>query len=358
MVKLCIIETENHHEVIRSVVDSLKGFSYDITIITHAKCIPFIYNLKDSQILNFSVTDFNANDHFSKYKYDRILFITPPHFHDQRFKFLYGKSYLLIHNIHFWTTPFKNMSFWLEPKNKPLVHFLKLLKYLPSTLVKRKSFLRSFEKVFAPSSALYKQNSDYLDGYLDLRFPSYLATAKKKETIQIVLPGTINENRRYNNLISMLDAVSSKFDQKIILELLGRGKVSSIKTVDSLKIREYPNGISAPMFDKIMSEATFGILHVKSHKSYKGILELKGKSNLSGAINDFYRFGIPALIPDFYPINSELGLLHQYSEKNLGKLLLEWISDKTYQKYADAFRVNSPELSQKISQHNREVLLD
>lgn len=356
MVKLCIIETENHHEVIRSLVQSIYGLDYAITIITHAKCIPFITNLKVCRLLDYNETSFNAEIYFKEYSYDRILFTTPPPFTYTEFRFLYTRSYLLIHNIHFWMSPYEHLFFWLKPKKKPIINLLKCIKYLPEIVLKRRPFLDSFKKVLAPSSSLYYEHKTGLDGFLDLRYPSDRKETDCKGSFTIVVPGTINLSRNYTELLQYLDQIARENEHHIIVQFLGKGTLDININNPFLSLKTYPDGLTQKNFDRIMHCADMGMLQVEQDKSYKGILELKGTTNISGAVNDFYRYGIPALIPSFYPIDHKTGLFHHYDRDKLENLLSRWIVNKQYLEHFEAFNSYREILVQQVREHNHSVL--
>ena len=356
MVKLCIIETENHHEVIRSLVQSLYGLDYAITIITHAKCIPFLTYLDDCRIIDYQHEDFEAKDHFKEHAYDRILFTTPPPFSHSVFRFLYPRSYLLIHNIHFWISPYEHLFFWLKPKKNGVLHLLKWIKYLPEIVFSRWSFLSSFKKILAPSYFLYDEHRAGIDGFLDLRFPSDRVKIESKSPFTIVLPGTINETRNYTQLIHILDQITQEHELSVVVQFLGRGRVDVPKSHPFLRLNSYPDGLDQETFDDIMSSADIGLLYVDRYKSYKGILEEKGISNISGAVNDFYRFGIPALVPSFYPIDKGLHLLHHYDLENLKKQLTAWMLNKDHLEHLKAFAADREAFARQVREHNHTTL--
>jgi len=356
VVKLCIIETENHHEVISSIVHSLEPLMYEITIITHAKCIPFIDNLRDCKLIDYKASDFSVSPYFDHEDFDQILFTTPPEFSEKRFAILYSRSSLLIHNMNYWLSPFSNLFFWLKPKNNLLVNFLKFIKYFPSTLKNRKTYLNQFQKIIAPSAFLKGDRKKVAD-YLDLRFPYHQPTLDKgSEKMTIAIPGTINASRNYELLLEHIAEIAAVLKKHIAVEFLGKGKIVDPPSSSYLTINSYPEGVESTQFNNIMSRADFGLLNLNEFKSYKGIMEEKGKTNISGAINDFYRFGVPALVPDFYPIENEYGLFTHYSEDFQYQFLEEWISGSHPNNNRNVFLKNRGRLATVVTEHNSSVL--
>jgi hypothetical protein len=337
-------------------VHSLESLDYKITIISSAKCIPFIDNLKDCKLIDYKASDFNVSEYFDKEEFDHILFTTPPEYSEKTFINLYPRSSLLIHNINYWLSPFSNLYFWLKPKNNILINFLKFIKYAPSTLINRKSYLSQFQRILVPSVFLKRENKE-VDEYIDLRFPYHKPSSDSlSDKLTIAVPGTINSSRNYSLLLENLADISTKLKKHITVEFLGKGKILNPPSSAFLSINSYPEGVEKSHFDNVMSRADFGILNLKPYKSYKGILEEKGKSNISGAINDFYRFGLPALVPDFYPIDEKYGLFTHYSEDFLCQILEEWIAGSHSQDLRRNFLVQRDKLASTITEHNQSVL--
>ena len=50
------------------------------------------------------------------------------------------------------------------------------------------------------------------------------------------------------------------------------------------------------------SEADLGVIALDKNKNYKGIIETRGLTNITGGIFDMYRFGLTFFVPQFYPV--------------------------------------------------------
>lgn len=358
--KICIIETEFHHEVIIALVNSLSVKNWSITIITNTPCFNQLKGLQNCAILDFSNVSFNANQYFNDQYFDHIMFITVPKIN--AFDFLYNRSSVILHNLNYWLKPHNNIYAFSLSQKRLVYNFLKWTKYLPEILFKRNKRRSSFKTLLAPSKSLFENIRDErVAGYLDLRYPFEFNHEKTDGPIRIVVPGTINETRNYRKLLNSLSFLSTKIQQEIELTFAGVNRINMSWNDfehDLFSIVGFNEEINQVQFSEIMRQADFGILPIYQFKSYKGILEEKGTTNISGAINDFYAYGIPALVPSFYSVDESTSLLHHYGEGLLESKIEHWILNKEFLKLKDRFLANKTALQLIITEHNSNTFIN
>jgi hypothetical protein len=58
------------------------------------------------------------------------------------------------------------------------------------------------------------------------------------------------------------------------------------------------------------------------------VVETRGRSCITGNINDMVRFGLPAIIPRYYPLSDHLGaMVGRYtSTRSMADLIVEWVN--------------------------------
>jgi len=81
----------------------------------------------------------------------------------------------------------------------------------------------------------------------------------------------------------------------------------------------------------------FLLLPIREKMIYKAHYEYRGKSSVSGNINDLARYALPAILPDFYPLDNSLEewVIRYGDEEKLTNILITWIS---YQAFDDIKR--------------------
>ncbi|WP_235299332.1 glycosyltransferase family protein [Portibacter marinus] len=122
-------------------------------------------------------------------------------------------------------------------------------------------------------------------------------------TIKIVIPGTINQYRNYGNLIDGIQEYSKRSDRKMEIVLLGRnhsGIDFQVYNTDQLSFHTFNDYVTEDKYLQEIQNADLMILPLEEYIEYKGVLEIKGSSNISGGINDAAFVGCPIIIPEFY----------------------------------------------------------
>lgn len=155
--------------------------------------------------------------------------------------------------------------------------------------------------------------------------------------LKIVVPGSVSQRSRdYNSLFQALPLI--KYSGKIEIELLGKlDDKSIISTLESLNFPKinivyHTSFVDQRLFDTKMLSADFLVLPIQKNMSYGPIKEDSGYSCISGNTNDIIRYGIAAITPDYYPLDSALQeITEQYSgTEGLAAKIDEWALTKKY----------------------------
>lgn len=176
-----------------------------------------------------------------------------------------------------------------------------------------------------------------------LPFTHYTPTLPQSNTpIQIVVPGTVSTlTRDFELLFSALqkaDAQLTSFVELIFLGKASGSRASSFfKSVQSnhfqnIKIQTSSEILPEQEYQKQVQTADFLLLPLREQIQFGTTRESYGKTSISGGVNDMLRFGKPALVPDFYPLDPALQCLSQSfrDAQDLADLLVLWVNERTY----------------------------
>ncbi|MBK8621980.1 MAG: hypothetical protein IPN79_09500 [Saprospiraceae bacterium] len=213
----------------------------------------------------------------------------------------------------------------LHQGKNPVLDVLKILRfYLTGKEIIKNNWLSNMDEIIFPTQNLKKH---YQQHFLSGRFPDPLVIpfikAEDKPRLQkpqspfhIVIPGNITTlSRDYDIVYQALKNVLKKTNQKIKLTLAGKQKDHTCdfllkkfsqldqKRLDFVFFQEF---IPQEKFDTIMSEADLLVAPLQPNTSYGIHNEKYGYSTESGNIADAVRYGLPLVIPDFYPVSEAL----------------------------------------------------
>jgi len=283
-----------------------------------------------------------------------ILFITLAeplsYFSQLRFK---APSILVVHDYFAF---FEGAPYFMIAKDTP-GNFVKDLLKVGRYFVRRELSLTqqavsNFDRWAVPAESVYqfvkKKNgplADRLCGSLDFAlFEEYIPPDTTNHVIKIVVPGIVSDKSRdYFLLLRAFEQIKATLATDIQLTLLGTlkgGYGQKIKAGfqqlagDRLEVITFERYIQQEEFDQTLRNADFLLLPIKQKMKYSIYGELNGYTCVSGNMNDILRFGIPAILPLSYPVDSRLKpLVSAYAdEKELVDMLQNWIRHKAYSK--------------------------
>ena len=383
--KIGLVEFAFHNEVLRAYIIALLETDFKISIFTNEFNHNQIYDFRDHPGINWvvkpngeSYSDYFKRVH-SHMEECRLLILTTLNHQVCKLKPVFpSKTVLLIHDNHYLFEPGKYFSassgirdntrdlikiaaFTLFSKKKSNLKFLDRIDYLAcpaesvQAYISEKPYYKKYHYNTVLDFAVHDQN-------LDLEEPA--------KEIVITIPGNIsNKSRDYHLVYEVLEKIKPRIEQKVIVNLLGiskgitgRNHKKLLKSLsgDLLEVKVFDGFIDQASFDSVMKETHFLFLPLLQHMKYDICLEKNGYSCVSGNINDIAKYGLPAIIPHFYPLNDSLEQMVERYELfyNLPDLLLNWIQNKPYlEMRTNAHQLLEPINAKNMGQKFQEVIL-
>jgi hypothetical protein len=349
---LAIIELYQHDEVLRHYCDLLSDSGYNIKVFCSKVVYESLEEYTEGGRFEWYVNDEEASipDFISEnegmIKEADLVFITTAL---SDFKAFYelstkNKTLLLVHNARSFLAPNQNLAF-----REPILDRLRWLKlYFQGAHFYKKKMLESLTGVAFPTETILKYVKETFDLPAHLKLMSLpFAYAKKWEKlpadkITITIPCTVSsELRDYQSVAAAFQKIKNDLPNKIQVVLLGKPKgdgnkiIKSFKDLecDKLEVLSFKHFIAAPEYEKWLMVTDFLILPLKVYGRNHIYQELLGYSKISGGINDMIRFGIPALIPTHYSLDTTLKEISgRYLENELEVKIGKWISETPFLK--------------------------
>jgi len=260
-----------------------------------------------------------------------------------------AKTILLVHNANAVLCPSKSirLSLFSFP-----IDWLRLCKVLIfRDFYFKKKMLENFDYLSLPNRFVYRQvekNGLMPSEKLCRPLPFAFFEGKHQsiaviEKITIAIPGTItDESRDYELVFKAFKEAIPDFENPIQLALLGRPKGRYgrriIRQFQSLEcghfeVTSFQKAVPQQKYDDWLRKSDFLILPLKRFAKYGIYREKVGFTKISGSVNDMIRFGKPALIPSFYPLEKELQkMVAVFSDAGqLAEKLSGWIRDRTFE---------------------------
>jgi len=200
---------------------------------------------------------------------------------------------------------------------------------------------------------------------LPFAFPEFNPKVHLDNPIRITVPGTIsNQLRDYEIILACLPKVDQIIKIPVQINLLGRLKETKIRrsfeklTLKNIQIKLSEDYISHELFEQQMRATDFLLLPVREKMIYKAHYEYRGKSSVSGNINDLVRYALPAVLPDFYPLDDSLEewVIRYSDEKKLTDILIMWISNQAFDDIKRKKSIYFDEYQEKVLASFKELL--
>lgn len=356
--KIAILETETHFEVVDFILTLLNELEAEVAVVSNQKCIPFLTNFPNVLIVNYEVDYKKSVDVLKKYN-NLLITITPPSPKNFKlFKPYTSHSTLILHNLNYWKQPLANIYAFKKGSRNRIFSFIKLIRYSFQIFIFRKNILTHFGPKIGLNKSIFENNQSILTGYLNQLYPEHICLIQSEDTIKIVAPGSTMKEREYEQIIQLLGKIALQKQVKIVFTIAG--KTSSdllyIKNNNFLKIVTFKSTLSQKDFEKIMCESDFALLPLIKEKEYRGIIEFKGKTNITGSVNDCYKYGIPFMIPQFYQLEDSVLHAHFNDIQDLEYLIENWILNKEFLKIKLKLKKEQKTLKQKALNHNLKLI--
>lgn len=352
---VALVELASHNEVLSNYCKILNAAGFKILVFTNTfnrKQISLEFEL-EWVIQNETESNLQFVDKVKPQlnKLDLIIFTTI----EREFNFfsnldLIPPKLLVLHKLVMFVSPRKrfllNRDRWQQVKD-----LVKIARYYFLYEKRRNlNFLQRFEGLILPSLQMQKYLKDQdwgvgLPSNLVIDFAVHenqIYRPSSSEVLVITIPGIISEKSRdYEVVLSAFEKF--KPARKIELVLLGGSKAKYGRSVVSrflalqsptFEVRTYSKFVEQEEFDEVLQQSDMLLLPIAKYMKVSIFREINGFTCVSGNINDMLRYGIPALLPAYYPVQgSQADLIEVYENADdLANLLYRWIRDEIYLK--------------------------
>lgn|GEM_PF-3128106 len=342
--KLHIIELDYHHDVLDTLIQLIDDSIFDLTCTTTR----VIYD-KLSQESKLKINQPNIFDGtnaslavFIDGDYDvKIINTLASNFSFWK-KHIDTRTIIRIHNINTWFQPGRSLTLKLnlydirKAVTYIVQHQLLKLEYIHLNKIKKQA--QHFSFLSESTSHYFKATFPEIAHKNCFTIPTTWSTEAEQtfavhSIFHITIPGTIESKRKDFNLIrSLVDTLNGQDGQ---FKITFAGKVTKqseqfmkdlvLLAENHVEIVYFNAFVSVEQFDAIMQRTNLLFFPLVQKTRFKIFAEYYGKTKISGSENDFIKYGIPALINDFYPIESPL--IYSYNEKNLQKQVIRSVED-------------------------------
>jgi len=348
--RISILEFSKHNEIVWSFLKIILTRENQVDVFVNEFVYHQLYDFhKDARIQWFikpeglSSSEFISLHRSHLLTRDRLLFTSvPPRdlkmFEDRE---LASISSLLIYNLHFYASEFHDINEDVNVVNMIKGQFTSQRKYI-------KTAFAHVDQILVPSKQIFDyamhNNINGIDGFLNVSVLNKLKKRKAKKKLRIVVPGRISSARKnYEPIFKALSVLNElELDKKINVTFLGmvdnkqvgqRLNELAAEINGNIEIEHFPAFVPQKNFNKIMKKSDFLILPIAERMEDGLVKESYGFSTVSGCISDMVKFGKPALLPSFYPLDHALeSMTKRYnSEDDLIAILQDWVDNQSFQ---------------------------
>jgi hypothetical protein len=230
------------------------------------------------------------------------------------------RSLLIVHNAHTFFQPWRHISLSTDSILSFAADCLRLARFiLRREAGMYRKLLTRFDYIGLPSEevlqyVLENRLSPKPEVCLSVPFTFFEGRPfpPAREEITITVPGAITGNGRdYAMLLECFGKVLPGIEEKVRLILLGMPKGRYSRDIqrefkalqsDNFRVETFSGPVPQRDFDAFLESTDFVILPLLPRRRFSIFVEKTGYSNRTGGVNDIIRFGIPALLPSFYPL--------------------------------------------------------
>lgn len=346
--KIAIIEPFKHYEVLAAILRLVKEEAIEVHCFTTVFCRDQISNTSDNiHFYTFSgerLADDFIEEHLELLNQCSFVFFTTLDIHSKLFsnQKISTKLLGLVHNA--------NNFFFYNNKKKAVDQVKYYFNKLRGDFSKNAQVLNRLDRVVVPTKFIAEYIEIHYENRLnklkaiEIAIPKHKPLIYNRKEVIITIPGTVNQDRRDYQLIAekilsvdarievpvklfFLGKLFSKKERKLLEQL----QTKKLKYVELVTFEDY---VPIDTFREIIALSDFLLLPIQQLIQYKAFEEERGKSCVSGNINDMVQDGLPAILPSFYPLAQELEQMVGRYEKpeGLEDLLVDWISTKHFNK--------------------------
>lgn len=351
---IALVELASHNEVLSNYCKILHAANFDLYVFTNAFNYSQIKDISfelewNLQAEEESIVHFINRQKDKLNQCDLIIFTTI----EKDFAFFFTLEFrspklFVVHKLMMFIDPRKQFMFDTDR----IQNFKDLVKICRYHLYREKArnlnFIKRFDGLIFPSFRL-KQHLE--NNRWDAELPRSLVIdfavherleyrTNESKVLKVTIPGIISEKSRDYQLV--VDAFRRfDFSEPIELTLMGKPRgtygrkiLANLQALTGafLKLKTYEYFVDQEEFDQTLKESDFLILPIAKHMKVSIFKERNGYTCVSGNINDMLRFGTPALLPAYYPLEKSYeSLVSTYDNaEDLAIQLSEWIKQKHY----------------------------
>jgi hypothetical protein len=356
MKKIALLELQEHQEVLYGLIDLLLLQAVEIYVFApaymHVQLKPeWLENERlhwTSKLPEEPIPQFILRIKTQLDAVDLIVFTTLVNhfafFAQQTFS---PPTVLLIHKGNAFFAPHSNMSI---RNGKDVLRFLRNLwrreDFFRKKLLEKTSYVSFTDPLIeAHMQPLVSPSCRLLPALPFTYFTPILPQSNRP--IQIVVPGTVSAfTRNFELLFSALQKADAHLNTAVTLTFLGKASGPRAKPLfdfvqntrfQNTQIQTFSSILPEQEYQKKLQTADFLLLPLREQIQFGTTREWYGKTSISGGINDMLRFGKPALLPDFYPLDPALQNLSGrfHNAEDLAGLLLKWVNERYYLSLAE-----------------------
>lgn len=323
--KLHIIELDYHHDVLDTLIQLVDPSIFDLTCTTTRSIYDKLSVESQSKIDELNIwhqSVISLEQHVNTQADVKMINTLASNFSFWS-KHIDTKTIIRIHNINTWFQPWSSLTLQLNfyDIRKAFTYFIQhqLLKREFYYLTKIKNQAHHFSFLSEATSAYFNATFPAQASKNSFTIPATWAlerthTNADSSIIQITIPGTLEKKRKDFKLILQLIEILNDRPESFRVVFAGRVPKQALNFMKQVKalanehveIIYQTTYIPSEEFDSMMRTSTLLYFPLVSKTRFKIFAEYYGKTKISGSENDFIKYGIPALLNDFYPIDSPL----------------------------------------------------
>ncbi|MGW9173594.1 hypothetical protein [Streptomyces decoyicus] len=322
--KIGLIELSAHNEVLESLIRQAIDVGASPTVYTNAFCAESS-GAADSSAVEWHVcppglpyAEFLDKCQSSIDSQDHLFIVTPVDSLCGPLSDASARSatwHCLVHNLNTFTS---------SDGDRPSAAIAKLV-------------LEGAAGVLLPDLRLMKSGDPLRSRAINIAYPQHPPTEFVREEVRCCIPGRMYSGRDHAEVLSALEVAAPRLTRRLRVDFLGEHAGEETKAaveasreavVPSVELLDHPGYVAQEEFDETLAEADFLILPVSEFLTRNGIVETRGQTCVTGNVNDMVRFGLPALMPAFYPLSGHIdGMTARYGGiASLADLIVTWVN--------------------------------
>ncbi|MFF8784496.1 hypothetical protein [Streptomyces sp. NPDC015125] len=322
--KIGLIELSAHNEVLESLIRQAIDVGAKPTVYTNPFCAAYSEAAESSTVgwqvcpPGLPYAEFLEKCRPSIASQDHLFIVTPV---DALCGLLSDASampatwHCLVHNLNTFTS---------SDGNRPSAAIAKLV-------------LEGAAGVLLPDLRLMKSGDPLRSRAINIAYPQHSPAEFVRDEVRCCIPGRMYSGRNHAEVLSALEVAAPRLTRRLRVDFLGEHATEETKAAvgaarkavgPSVELRDHPGYVAQEEFDRTLAEADFLMLPVSEYLTRNGIIETRGQTCVTGNINDMVRFGLPALMPAFYPLSDHTdGMTARYSDvPSLAELVVTWVN--------------------------------